>query len=236
MTMGKIIFYEDRNFQGRKYETNSDCPELTSYLSRCHSCKVESGCFMVFDRPNYMGNQHFVRRGEYADYTSMMGFSDCIRSCRTIPMVQQGLRPPGSKSSGCPQSTFIPDLFFLFSSSVPPTAQGILQDEDLREGELRWSEPRAERRLRQHPGPLPHERLPVLPRDGRPLADVRAAPVQGQDDVHEARRAQELQGHGHERHEVHEHEAHHRFMQLNLSWIPTNKIILLYFDTFHWLF
>ncbi|KAM8855829.1 gamma-crystallin M3-like [Spinachia spinachia] len=86
MTMGKIIFYEDRNFQGRQYETSSDCPELTSYLSRCHSCKVESGCFMVFDRPNYMGNQHFMRRGEYADYTSMMGFSDCIRSCRTIPM------------------------------------------------------------------------------------------------------------------------------------------------------
>ncbi|XP_037344592.2 gamma-crystallin M3-like [Pungitius pungitius] len=86
MTMGKIIFYEDRNFQGRQYETSSDCPELTSYLSRCHSCKVENGCFMVYDRPNYMGNQHFMRRGEYADYTSMMGFSDCIRSCRTIPM------------------------------------------------------------------------------------------------------------------------------------------------------
>ncbi|XP_034549383.1 gamma-crystallin M3-like [Notolabrus celidotus] len=86
MNMGRIIFYEDRNFQGRHYETSSDCPELTSFLSRCHSCRVESGCCMVYDRPNYMGNQYLLRRGEYADYMSMMGMSDCIRSCRMIPM------------------------------------------------------------------------------------------------------------------------------------------------------
>uniref|UniRef100_A0A3B4G6E9 Gamma-crystallin M3-like n=1 Tax=Pundamilia nyererei TaxID=303518 RepID=A0A3B4G6E9_9CICH len=90
--MGKIIFYEDRNFQGRSYECMSDCPDMSSYLSRCHSCRVESGCFMVYDRPNYMGNQYFMRRGEYADYMSMMGMSDGIRSCRMIPMVGGELR------------------------------------------------------------------------------------------------------------------------------------------------
>lgn len=42
---------------------------------------------MVYDRTNFMGNQYFLRRGEYADYMSMMGMSDCIRSCRMIPMV-----------------------------------------------------------------------------------------------------------------------------------------------------
>uniref|UniRef100_A0A3B4U3R1 Beta/gamma crystallin 'Greek key' domain-containing protein n=1 Tax=Seriola dumerili TaxID=41447 RepID=A0A3B4U3R1_SERDU len=84
--MGKIIFYEDRNFQGRSYECMSDCPDMSSFLSRCHSCRVERGCFMVYDRTNFMGNQHFMRRGEYADYMSMMGMSDCIRSCRMIPM------------------------------------------------------------------------------------------------------------------------------------------------------
>ncbi|XP_040004191.1 gamma-crystallin M3-like isoform X2 [Xiphias gladius] len=83
--MGRIIFYEDRNFQGRSFETSTDCPELTSYLSKCQSCRVESGCFMVYDRPNYMGNQHFMRRGEYADNLNLVGLSDCIRSCRTIP-------------------------------------------------------------------------------------------------------------------------------------------------------
>ncbi|KAI1899317.1 hypothetical protein AGOR_G00060550 [Albula goreensis] len=85
--MGRIIFYEDRNFQGRSYETSSDCAELTSYLSRCNSCKVESGCFMVYERPNYMGHQMLARRGEYPDNQRLMGvsMSDCIRSCRMIP-------------------------------------------------------------------------------------------------------------------------------------------------------
>ncbi|XP_071368280.1 gamma-crystallin M2-like [Centroberyx affinis] len=84
--MGKVIFYEDRNFQGRHYECMSDCADMSSYMSRCHSCRVESGCFMVYDRTNYMGNQYFMRRGEYSDYMSMWGWSGGIRSCRMIPM------------------------------------------------------------------------------------------------------------------------------------------------------
>ncbi|XP_067117095.1 gamma-crystallin M3-like [Osmerus mordax] len=82
--MGKIIFFEDRNFQGRSYETSSDCPELTPFLSRCNSCRVESGCFMVYDRSNFMGNQYFVRRGEYSD-CQRMGLTESIRSSRMIP-------------------------------------------------------------------------------------------------------------------------------------------------------
>ncbi|XP_046903504.1 gamma-crystallin M3-like isoform X3 [Hypomesus transpacificus] len=92
MTMGRIIFYEDRNFQGRSYETSSDCPELTSHLSRCHSCRVENGSFMVYDRPNFMGNQYLMRRGEYSDYMSMMGMNECIRSSRMIPMYRGNYR------------------------------------------------------------------------------------------------------------------------------------------------
>ncbi|KAI3364567.1 hypothetical protein L3Q82_010840 [Scortum barcoo] len=90
--MSKIIFYEDRNFQGRSYECMSDCSDMSSYMSRCHSCRVERGCFMVYDRTNFMGNQYFMRRGEYADYMSMMGMSDCIRSCRMIPMHRGSFR------------------------------------------------------------------------------------------------------------------------------------------------
>ncbi|XP_040004440.1 gamma-crystallin M3-like [Xiphias gladius] len=86
MTMGKIIFFEERNFQGRSYECMSDCADMSSFLTRCQSCRVESGCFMVYDRPNFVGNQVFMRRGEYADYMSMMGMSSGIRSCRMIPM------------------------------------------------------------------------------------------------------------------------------------------------------
>ncbi|XP_019961394.1 gamma-crystallin M1-like isoform X2 [Paralichthys olivaceus] len=85
--MGKITFYEERNFQGRSYECMSDCSDMTSYLNRCQSCRVESGCFMVYERPNFMGMQFFLRRGEYHDMQRMMstGMIDSIRSCRMIP-------------------------------------------------------------------------------------------------------------------------------------------------------
>ncbi|XP_012681994.1 gamma-crystallin M3-like [Clupea harengus] len=84
--MGKIIFFEDRNFGGRHHECMSDCADLHSYFNRCHSIRVESGCFQIYDRPNFMGNQFFMKRGEYSDYMRMMGMSDCVRSCRMIPM------------------------------------------------------------------------------------------------------------------------------------------------------
>ncbi|XP_044211902.1 gamma-crystallin M2-like [Thunnus albacares] len=90
--MGKIIFYEDKNFQGRSYECSSDCADMSSYLNRCQSCRVERGCFMVYNRTNFMGNQYFLRRGEYSDYVSMVGMTDCIKSCRMIPMHRGSFR------------------------------------------------------------------------------------------------------------------------------------------------
>uniref|UniRef100_A0AAQ4RPQ6 Zgc:153846 n=1 Tax=Gasterosteus aculeatus aculeatus TaxID=481459 RepID=A0AAQ4RPQ6_GASAC len=84
----QIVFYEEKNFQGRSYECMSDCSDMSSYLSRCQSCRVESGCFMVYERPNYMGQQFFMRRGEYHDMQRMMSMGmmfDSIRSCRMIP-------------------------------------------------------------------------------------------------------------------------------------------------------
>ncbi|XP_015990490.2 gamma-crystallin C isoform X1 [Rousettus aegyptiacus] len=83
--MGKITFYEDRGFQGRCYECSSDCPNLQTYFSRCNSIRVDSGCWMLYERPNYQGHQYFLRRGDYPDYQQWMGFSDSIRSCCLIP-------------------------------------------------------------------------------------------------------------------------------------------------------
>ncbi|XP_061924729.1 gamma-crystallin M1-like [Entelurus aequoreus] len=86
--MGKIILFEEKNFQGRSYDCMSDCAELTSFLSRCQSCRVESGCFMVYERPNFMGLQLFLKRGEYHDMQRLMSMGttmDSIRSCRMIP-------------------------------------------------------------------------------------------------------------------------------------------------------
>ncbi|XP_047577650.1 gamma-crystallin B isoform X1 [Lutra lutra] len=85
--MGKITFYEDRGFQGRCYECSSDCPNLQPYFSRCNSIRVDSGCWMLYERPNYQGHQYFLQRGDYPDYQQWQGFSDSVRSCRLIPQV-----------------------------------------------------------------------------------------------------------------------------------------------------
>ncbi|XP_066543660.1 gamma-crystallin M2-like [Amia ocellicauda] len=81
---GSIIFYEDKSFQGRCYECSSDCPDLHSYFSRCNSIRVESGCWVLYERPNYMGYQYVLSRGEYPDQQQWMGFNDSIKSCRCI--------------------------------------------------------------------------------------------------------------------------------------------------------
>ncbi|KAK2905682.1 hypothetical protein Q8A73_009625 [Channa argus] len=82
--VGKIVFYEDRDFQGRYYECNSDCPELNVHFSRCNSVRVESRAWVLYERPNYLGYQYILSRGEYPDFQSWMGFNDSIRSCRII--------------------------------------------------------------------------------------------------------------------------------------------------------
>uniref|UniRef100_A0A3Q1FHH3 Beta/gamma crystallin 'Greek key' domain-containing protein n=1 Tax=Acanthochromis polyacanthus TaxID=80966 RepID=A0A3Q1FHH3_9TELE len=92
MLLSQIIFYEDRNFQGRYHECSSDCADLYTYFNRCNSIRVESGCFMVYERPNYMGNQYYLRRGEYPDNQRMIGISDGVRSCRLIPQYRGSYR------------------------------------------------------------------------------------------------------------------------------------------------
>ncbi|KAK2856937.1 hypothetical protein Q5P01_005672 [Channa striata] len=81
---GKIFFYEDKNFQGRYYECSSDCPELSSHFSRCNSIRVEGGAWVIYERPQYMGYQYVLMRGEYPNYQSWNGFNDTVRSCRLI--------------------------------------------------------------------------------------------------------------------------------------------------------
>ncbi|KAM4626474.1 gamma-crystallin-3-like [Discoglossus pictus] len=80
--MGKIIFYEDKNFQGRHYECSSECPDMSLYFSRCNSIRVESGNWILYEHPNYKGHQYYLSRGEYPNFLQWMGYNDSIRSCR----------------------------------------------------------------------------------------------------------------------------------------------------------
>uniref|UniRef100_A0A3P9H167 Crystallin, gamma S1 n=1 Tax=Oryzias latipes TaxID=8090 RepID=A0A3P9H167_ORYLA len=83
-TMGRITFYEDKNFQGRRYECDSDCSDFHAYLSRCNSIRVEGGAWVVYERPNYMGYQYVLTRGEYPEYQRWMGLNDRLSSCKII--------------------------------------------------------------------------------------------------------------------------------------------------------
>ncbi|KAM3584957.1 uncharacterized protein V6R79_003706 [Siganus canaliculatus] len=90
--MEKIIFYEDRNFQGRFHECDNDSSDLHSYLSHCNSIRVEGGFWVIYERPNYMGYQFVLSPGEYPDYQHWQGSSDTIRSCRLIRNVGNSWR------------------------------------------------------------------------------------------------------------------------------------------------
>ncbi|XP_064826331.1 gamma-crystallin M2-like isoform X1 [Oncorhynchus masou masou] len=83
----KITFYEDKNFQGRSYECDTDCPDVHPHFSRCNSIKVDSGCWVLYERPNYAGYQYVLTRGEFPEYQRWMGYSDTVRSCRTFSYV-----------------------------------------------------------------------------------------------------------------------------------------------------
>eukprot|EP00062_Callorhinchus_milii_P026767 gi/632989268/ref/XP_007883557.1/ PREDICTED: beta-crystallin S-1-like [Callorhinchus milii] len=88
----QIVFYEERNFQGRHYECSSnECPDMYTYFTRCNSIRVESGTWACYERPNFMGYMYVLTRGEYPDSSRWMGFNDCIRSCRSIRVARSGV-------------------------------------------------------------------------------------------------------------------------------------------------
>lgn len=87
-TFIQIIFYEDRDYKGRRYECDRDCADFHAYLSRCNSAWVESGTWVIYERPNYKGHQYILTRGEYPDYQSWIGLNDRVSSCRNINFVR----------------------------------------------------------------------------------------------------------------------------------------------------
>ncbi|XP_041663179.1 gamma-crystallin S-1-like [Cheilinus undulatus] len=82
--MDKIIFYEDKNFSGRHFECSHDCANLTCELTHCNSIRVESGSFMIYEKPDFTGNQYFLKKGDYPDFSTWTGVNDSVSSCRQI--------------------------------------------------------------------------------------------------------------------------------------------------------
>uniref|UniRef100_A0AAY5ETP9 Si:dkey-57a22.13 n=1 Tax=Electrophorus electricus TaxID=8005 RepID=A0AAY5ETP9_ELEEL len=63
---------------------DTDCPDLHIHLSRCNSIKVESSCWVLYERPIYSGYQYVLTKGEDSDYPRWMGYNDTICSCHTF--------------------------------------------------------------------------------------------------------------------------------------------------------
>lgn len=47
---------------------------------------------MVYDQPNFTGQQYLLTIGEYPEYQNTIGFNSCIQSCRIVPVVNMTLR------------------------------------------------------------------------------------------------------------------------------------------------
>lgn len=90
----QITFYEDKNFLGRRYECDSDCPDFHTYLSRCNSIRVEGGTWVAYERPDFSGNMYVLTQGEYPDYHHWMGLNDRLGSCRAVQIVSVGPEGP----------------------------------------------------------------------------------------------------------------------------------------------
>ncbi|KAG5267160.1 hypothetical protein AALO_G00218680 [Alosa alosa] len=82
--MGKIIFYEGRNYQGRSWECSGDCSDTFSHFTCCNSMRVMGGHWVAYEKPNFMGYQYMLNKGEYPEFSHWMGFNNCIRSCQMI--------------------------------------------------------------------------------------------------------------------------------------------------------
>lgn len=95
----QIVFYEEKNFQGHSFECNCDCPELITHFRRCNSVQVESGAWVLYERPNYLGYQYILTKGEFPDYQRWMGYNDSVRSCRIIRNVSLIFFSPKTTSS-----------------------------------------------------------------------------------------------------------------------------------------
>ncbi|XP_078407916.1 gamma-crystallin S-like [Cetorhinus maximus] len=88
--MGKITFFEEKNFLGRHYECDSDCLDFHTSLSHCNSIKVENGAWAVYEQPNFTGFLYVLTKREYPDYKSWMGFNDHVASCHKIQQTGTG--------------------------------------------------------------------------------------------------------------------------------------------------
>lgn len=63
-------------------ECIADCPSVYEAFKfrEFHSCVVMDGAWVLYKLPNYQGQQHFLERGEYRNYTDWGATSPAVGS------------------------------------------------------------------------------------------------------------------------------------------------------------
>ncbi|XP_074057052.1 beta-crystallin B3 [Macrotis lagotis] len=83
----KVSVYELENFQGKKCDFSTECPNLTeSLLEKVGSIQVESGPWLAFERSAFRGEQFVLEKGDYPrwDAWSNSHHSDSLLSLRPL--------------------------------------------------------------------------------------------------------------------------------------------------------
>ncbi|KAG8000951.1 Beta-crystallin S [Nibea albiflora] len=69
-------------YGARHQERKKSVQIITAHC--CNSVRVENGAWVLYERPNYLGYQFILTRGDYPDYQCWMRNNGSIRSCQII--------------------------------------------------------------------------------------------------------------------------------------------------------
>ncbi|KAL1778491.1 beta-crystallin A3, partial [Sigmodon hispidus] len=70
----KITIYDQENFQGKRMEFTSSCPNVSERsFDNVRSLKVECGAWIGYEHTSFCGQQFILERGEYPRWDAWSG-------------------------------------------------------------------------------------------------------------------------------------------------------------------
>ncbi|XP_069077668.1 gamma-crystallin-2-like [Pleurodeles waltl] len=82
----RIRVYEREDFGGHMMEFSDDCPHVYEHFcyNDIHSCNVQDGHWIFYEKPNYRGRQYYLRPGEYRRFSDWGASSPRVGSIRRM--------------------------------------------------------------------------------------------------------------------------------------------------------
>ncbi|TWW61702.1 beta-crystallin B3-like [Takifugu flavidus] len=73
----KLAIFEFENFRGKKVQLSGECKDVLEKAQRVGSVIVESGPWVGFEHPGYVGEQYVLEKGEYPRWST---WTNCQRN------------------------------------------------------------------------------------------------------------------------------------------------------------